>query len=126
LSVERRILPGATFWGDWTKHAFSATSWNHRPLGVQILALAYRTGEAWNESAYANPEFDAALGEALAIADADARREVMSRVQQILRDDGVIIQPYWRSLYNQHRGDVVNAEKHPSHEIHVYKIGFAA
>jgi peptide/nickel transport system substrate-binding protein len=126
IQVDHRIQPGATFWGDWTKHAFSATSWNHRPLGVQILALAYRSGEAWNESAYANPEFDAALAEALAIADADKRREVMGKVQQILRDDGVIIQPYWRSLYNHHRGDVVNAEKHPSHEIHVYKLGFAA
>ncbi|WP_425090361.1 ABC transporter substrate-binding protein [Tropicimonas sp. S265A] len=126
LSVERKILPGATFWGDWTKYPFSSTSWNHRPLGVQILALAYRSGEAWNETAFSNPDFDAALAEALSIADADARRAVMTRVQQILRDEGVIIQPYWRSLYNHHRGDVVNAEKHPSHEIHVYKLGFAA
>jgi len=126
IAVDHDIQPGATFWNDWTKHPFSSTSWNHRPLGVQILALAYRTGEAWNEAAYSNPEFDAALAEALAIADADARRAVMGRVQEILRNDGVIIQPFWRSLYNHHRGDVVNAEKHPSHEIHVYKIGFEA
>ncbi|WP_424967361.1 ABC transporter substrate-binding protein [Dinoroseobacter sp. S375] len=126
LQIEHRIQPGATFWGDWTKHAFSTTSWNHRPLGVQILALAYRTGEAWNETAFSNAEFDAALAEAMAIADADARREKMSSIQQILRDEGVIIQPFWRSLYNHHRGDVVNAEKHPSHEIHLHKIGFRA
>lgn len=126
LQVDHRIQPGATFWGDWTKHAFSATSWNHRPLGVQILALAYRTGEAWNETAFSNSEFDAALAEAMAISDAEARRAVMGKVQQILRDEGVIIQPYWRSLYNHHRGDVVNAAKHPSHEIHLYKLGFAA
>ncbi|MEM9392281.1 MAG: ABC transporter substrate-binding protein [Pseudomonadota bacterium] len=126
FTAEHRIQPGATFWGDWTKHAFSATTWNHRPLGVQILALAYRSGEAWNESAYSSAEFDAALAEALGISDADARREVMTKVQQIMRDDAVIIQPYWRSLYNHHRGDVLNAEKHPSHEIHVYKIGFSA
>ena len=29
-----------------------------RPLGVQIYALAYKTGEAWNETAFSNPEFD--------------------------------------------------------------------
>ncbi len=40
--------------------------------------------------------------------------------------DGVIIQPFWRSLYNHHAEGVVGAEKHPSHEIHLYKIGFAA
>jgi uncharacterized protein YciW len=26
------------------------TNWNMRPLGVQVIALAYRTGESWNES----------------------------------------------------------------------------
>jgi peptide/nickel transport system substrate-binding protein len=37
-----------------------------------------------------------------------------------------MIQPFWRSLYNHHNGTVVNAEKHPSHEFHLYKFGFAA
>jgi peptide/nickel transport system substrate-binding protein len=36
----------------------------------------------------------------------------------------VIIQPYWRALYNHHNGWLVNAEKHPAHEIHLHKIGF--
>ena len=45
-----------------------------RPLGVQILALAYRTGEAWNEGAYSNPDFDAKLDAALAVADAESAR----------------------------------------------------
>ncbi|MGJ8604772.1 MAG: ABC transporter substrate-binding protein [Marivita sp.] len=126
VNIKHTVLPGSTFWNDWTKFPFSATSWNHRPLEVQVLSLAYRTGEAWNESAYANPEFDALMADALSIADADTRREVMSKVQQTLRDDGVIIQPYWRALYNHHDGTVVNAEKHPSHEFRLYKLGFAA
>jgi peptide/nickel transport system substrate-binding protein len=126
INVKRTILPGATFWNDWTKFPFSGTQWNMRPLGVQVLALAYRTGEAWNESGFANEEFDRTLGEAMAIADADARREVMAKVENILRDEGVIIQPYWRSLFNHQNGKLVNAEKHPLHEIHVYKIGFTA
>jgi peptide/nickel transport system substrate-binding protein len=66
------------------------------------------------------------MADALSIADADKRREVMAKVQQTLRDDGVMIQPFWRSLYNHHNGTVVNAEKHPSHEFHLYKFGFAA
>ncbi|NNF71677.1 MAG: ABC transporter substrate-binding protein, partial [Rhodobacteraceae bacterium] len=74
IKVKRTILPGSTFWNDWTKYPFSSTNWNHRPLGVQIHALAYRGGEAWNEFGWANDEFDALLEEALAIADADKRR----------------------------------------------------
>ena len=126
VSIDRTVLPGSTFWNDWAKYPFSITEWNHRPLGVQVLALAYRSGEAWNEAAYANPEFDAKLNEAMSIADADARAAVMADVQRILRDDFVFIQPYWRSLYRHHKPEVLGAEMHPSFEIHVYKLGFAA
>jgi len=126
LNIKRTILPGSTFWNDWAKYPFSSTSWNHRPLGVQILALAYRSGEAWNEAAYSNPEFDSLLGDALAVADADARREIMAKLQMIMQEDGVIIQPYWRSLYNHARPGQVGTGIHISYEHHHYKFGFAA
>ncbi|NCQ23713.1 MAG: diguanylate cyclase [Rhodobacteraceae bacterium CG17_big_fil_post_rev_8_21_14_2_50_63_15] len=126
LRVRRRILPGATFWSNWREFPFSATQWNHRPLDVQVLGLAYRSGAAWNESGFANAEFDALLDEANRLVDTEARRVVMARLQTILRDEGVIIQPFWRALYNHHNGHLVNAEKHPSNEIHLYKIGFSA
>ncbi|WP_417724960.1 ABC transporter substrate-binding protein [Salipiger sp.] len=126
IRVTRRILPGSTFWNDWARYPLSITEWNHRPLGVQVLALAYRSGEAWNESGYANPEFDALLSKAMSLADAGERREVMARIEKILQDDAVMIQPYWRSLYRNMRPGVVGAEMHPAFEIHLYKLGFAA
>ncbi|MFZ7090698.1 ABC transporter substrate-binding protein [Primorskyibacter sp. 2E233] len=126
INVKRTVLPGSTFWNDWAKYPLSITEWNHRPLGVQVLALAYRSGEAWNEAGYANPEFDAKLNAAMSIADADARRVVMAEIEKIMQDDAVIIQPYWRSLYRHYKPGVIGAEMHPSFEIHVYKLGFAA
>lgn len=126
FSVKRTILPGATFWNDWTKYPFSATDWGHRPLGVQTLNLAYRSGAVWNESGFANPRFDELMDKALTIADADQRREVMAEIQTLLRDEGVVIQPYWRSTYRHVLPGVIGAEQHPSYEIHVYKLGFAA
>ena len=50
IKVKRTVIPGSTFWNDWTKYPYSLTVWYMRPLGVQVLALAYRTGEAWNET----------------------------------------------------------------------------
>ena len=126
INVTRTILPGSTFWNDWAKYPFSTTDWAQRPLGVQVLALAYRSGEAWNESAFSNEEFDTLLAEAMAIADADARREVMAKLQQIMQDEGVVVQPYWRSIYRHHAPNVVGGEMHPTFEIHVAKLGFAA
>ena len=90
------------------------------------MALAYRTGEPWNESAFANKEFDTLLAEALAIADADQRRKVMAKLQKIMQDEGVIIQPFWRSIYRHHKENIVGAEMHPTFEINVSKLGFAA
>lgn len=126
INIKRTILPGSTFWNDWTKYPFSATEWNMRPLGVQVLALAYRSGEAWNETAFANPEFDALLAKALSIADADARRVLMADIEQIMRDEGVIIQPYWRSIYRHYKDNVRGADMHPTFEHHHYKWWIAA
>ncbi|MFO7758926.1 MAG: ABC transporter substrate-binding protein [Roseovarius sp.] len=124
LRVNRRMVAGDTFWQNWLDYPFSGTQWNHRPLDVQVLGLAYRSGAVWNETGFADPDFDRLLDEAYRLADADARRDVMGQLQTTLRENGVIIQPYWRALYNHHNGRLVNAEKHPAHEIHVYKIGF--
>jgi peptide/nickel transport system substrate-binding protein len=126
LNVKRTIIPGATFWNDWTKYPLSTTDWAQRPLGVQVLALAFRSGEPWNESGFANAEFDSLLADALAIADADQRREVMVKLQMIMQDEGVIIQPYWRSIYRHHKDTVVGAQMHPTFEINVTKLGYAA
>lgn len=121
INVRRTVMPGATFWNDWTKYPFSATEWNMRPLGVQVLALAYRTGEAWNETAFSNEEFDRLLNEAMAVPDADERRVLMRRIQEILREEGVLIQPYWRSLYRHYDPRVKGAAMHPTYEHHHYK-----
>jgi peptide/nickel transport system substrate-binding protein len=122
IKVKRTVIPGSSFWNDWTKYPWSTTEWNMRPLGVQVLALAYRSGEAWNETAYSNPDFDAKLNAALAVADADKRREMMKDIQQILQDDGIIIQPFWRSLYRHTKPYVKGFDKHPTFELHLEKV----
>ena len=126
VNIKRSILPGSTFWNDWLKYPFSATEWNMRPLGVQILALAYKSGVAWNETAFANPEFDAELNKALAISDASARREVMVRLQTIMQEQGVLIQPFWRSVFRHANANVRGADAHPIFEHHHYKWWIAA
>ena len=122
IKVKRTVIPGSSFWNDWTKYPWSTTEWNMRPLGVQVLALAYRTGEAWNEAAYSNPEFDTKLNAALAIADAGKRKEVMKDVEMILQSDGIIIQPFWRSLYRHTKPYVKGFEMHPTFELHMEKV----
>ncbi len=125
LKVKRTIIPSSSFWNDWTKYPFSITNWNMRPLGVQVLALAYRSGEAWNETGFANPDFDARLNEALATPDLEARRAMMEDVERILQDSGVIVQPYWRALFCHMTDDVQNYAMHPTFEMHFEETSLA-
>jgi peptide/nickel transport system substrate-binding protein len=126
MKVKRTVLPGSTFWNDWAKYPFSSTNWNHRPLGTQVLGLAYRSGEAWNESGFANAEFDALLAEANSIADAGKRKVVMAKIQKIMIDEGVTIQPYWRTLTRHHKPELTGVDMHIAYLPQVYKWGFKA
>ncbi len=126
FNIKRTVLPGSTFWNDWAKYPFSSTNWNHRPLGTQVLALAYKTGEAWNESGFANAEFDKLLGEANSIADADKRRVVMAKIQAIMIDEGVTIQPYWRTISRHHKDTLTGVDMHIAYLPQIYKWGFKA
>lgn len=122
IKVKRTVLPGSTFWNDWTKYPYSMTIWYMRPLGVQILALGYRTGEAWNESAYSDATFDTKLKEALSISDPEKRRAVMKDLETILQDSGVIIQPFWQKLYSHMSPKVKNYGVHQTFQIDLQKV----
>ncbi|MET3593074.1 MULTISPECIES: ABC transporter substrate-binding protein [Mesorhizobium] len=126
IKVKRTVLPGSTFWNDWTKYPYSMTIWYMRPLGVQVLALGYRSGEAWNETAFSNPDFDAKLKEALSQIDVAKRKEVMKDVEQILQDSGVIIQPFWQKLYCHMNKKVKNYSMHQTYEMDFQNVWLEA
>ena len=84
--------------------------------------LGYRSGEAWNETAYANPEFDKKLVEATSQPDVEKRKLLMKELEQILQDSGIIIQSYWRSLYNHSATYVKNHGMHPTNEHDFYRV----
>ncbi len=122
FKIKRTVIPGSSFWNDWTKYPWSTTEWNMRPLGVQVLALAYRSGEAWNETAYSNPEFDKKLAAALAVADAEKRKVLMEDIEKILQDSGILIQPFWRSIYRHHADYVKGLFMHQTFELQLEKV----
>ena len=123
IKVKRTVLPGSTFWNNWTTYPFSSTNWNHRPLATQIWALAYRSGEAWNEFGWSSPEFDALLAEANSLADADERRKIAGKCQALIAEEGVTIQPYFKEDSRFHKPNV-HAPMHIAFLPQIYKYGF--
>jgi peptide/nickel transport system substrate-binding protein len=117
IDVKINLMPSASFWAVWEKVPFGYTGWTHRPLGVMVLGLAYRTGVPWNESSYSNPEFDRLLTEAEGILEVDKRRVVMAKLEQILQQDGPIVQPLWRVVQAGYDRRVKGFRMHPTSYI---------
>jgi len=114
VRVKLNVMPGAEYWDVWTRVPFGCTSWAHRPLGVMLLNLAYRTGVPWNESGYSNPEFDRLLNEAGGILEAEKRASVMQKLETILQDDGPMAQPVFAEAFTFMDKKVQGFEMHPS------------
>ena len=99
ITINVNVMPAAKYWEIWTETPFGGTAWTHRPLGTMVLSLAYRTGVAWNETRYSNPELEKALDAAEATLDVEARRAKMETVEKILQDDVPAIIPIFRPVY---------------------------
>ncbi|MEX0345837.1 MAG: ABC transporter substrate-binding protein [Rhizobiaceae bacterium] len=121
FNLKRTVIPGASFWNDWTKYPFSTTNWGPRPLGVQVLVLAYKSGEAWNESGHNDKEFDAILEKAVGIFDPDERRKLTKQLEARLQDSGVIVQPFWQNQSKHHTEAVKDNFVHQFREMHFEK-----
>ena len=122
INLSVNIMPGGTYWDRWLVAPFGFTSWTHRPLGVTVLNLAYRCGVAWNETAYCNPDFDTLLDQANGTFDVDERRALMAQLEQIIQDDSILIQPYWRAIHTASRTNVQGFELQPAREFHFYGV----
>ena len=119
VKVKVNVLPAAQYWDIWNANTnpFAFTSWTHRPLGVMVLGLAYRTGVPWNESFWSNAKFDELLTKAEGILDVDKRREVMKDLETIMQEEGPIVQPLWRSVFMAMDKKVKGFKAHPTSYI---------
>ncbi|MBC8440357.1 MAG: ABC transporter substrate-binding protein [Deltaproteobacteria bacterium] len=125
INIKMNVMPQTQYWDVWTKAPLSLTSWTHRPLAVMVLGLAYRAGVPWNESSYNNPAFDAALNEAEATLNVEARRAKMEKVEKILQDDAVMVQPFFRSVFTAVSDNVVGFEMDPVRYYRFHKVSLA-
>jgi peptide/nickel transport system substrate-binding protein len=116
------VVPATKFWEVWNKVPFGATSWGHRPLGTMTLAQAYRSGASWNESHFSDPDFDQALAEVEATLDIAERKAKMHKVEKILQDAAVMIQPLWRPIFILASGKVHGYRPHPARQMQLNKV----
>jgi peptide/nickel transport system substrate-binding protein len=125
IRLKLNVIPPAEYWSIWDKAPFGLTYWSHRPLGVMLYDLAYRSGSVWNESKFANPGFDAALDAAMAILDPKARAVQMRAAETILRENAVMVQPFWAEKFTAVSDRVIGHRVHPSDYFRMDRVGLA-
>ncbi len=119
IRLDINVMPAPQYWEIWDKTPFGFTSWTHRPLGTMVLSLGYRCGVPWNETRYCNPAFDAALDAAESTLEVEERRRLMEKVQRILREDAVIVQPLWQPKFTVASEKVKGFRAHPT-QYHLF------
>ena len=114
ITININKMPANQYWEVWDKAPWGYTAWTHRPLGTMVLGLAYRKGVPWNEAAYDNPKFDAALDDAEGTLDVNERKKKMAICEKLIQDDAIIPQPFWRSVFKATNKKVKGFKTHPT------------
>jgi peptide/nickel transport system substrate-binding protein len=116
VEVKVNVLPSTQYWDIWNAPTapFAFTAWTHRPLASMLYGLAYRSGAVWNESFWSNKEFDELLTKVEGTYELEKRKEMMSKLEQIMLDDGPAMIPLWRALITFHDKKLQGFQAHPT------------
>jgi peptide/nickel transport system substrate-binding protein len=88
--------PADGYWSNvWMKKPWSMSYLSGRPTEDMIFSLQYAKGAAWNDTFWDNERFNKLLIEARSELDQSKRREMYAEMQQLIRDDGGIILPFF-------------------------------
>jgi peptide/nickel transport system substrate-binding protein len=124
FDISLDITEPSGYWDRWTEVDLGITSWTHRPLATMVLPLAY-TKEAignWNETRWTDDEFETLLRQAEGTLDVDARREIMSKIEDIMQERGPIGNSFWKRVWNATRAEYHNVKAHPTSYDLLYEV----
>jgi len=93
--------PSDGYWSNvWLEKPFVMVQWGQRPTPDVMFSLAYSEDAAWNESHWKNARFNELLNLAKGELDQKKRAEQYREMQQLCRDDGGTIVPWFTNRVN--------------------------
>lgn len=105
LNVVRE--PNDGYWSNvWLKKPFCVVQWAGRPTPDVMFSLAYAADAPWNESHYKGEQFNKMMIEARAELDDARRAELYRDMQQLYRDEGGTIVPFFQNRVYARRANV--------------------
>ncbi|MCF7890842.1 twin-arginine translocation signal domain-containing protein [Candidatus Bipolaricaulota bacterium] len=86
----------------WLKANMMCTQWGARLNVANLLKVAYKSDADWNEGHYKNPELDDHIDRAAHGTDKQKRQKHFNKIQEILREEGPAVIPFFQQLYGGH------------------------
>jgi peptide/nickel transport system substrate-binding protein len=97
VEIEISVEPESVYYGDegWLEVDLGITGWGSRPYPQFYLDTMLISGAKWNESHFADEEFDQLVSIAGTTVDDSQRVKSYREIQQLLSDRGPILVPYF-------------------------------
>jgi peptide/nickel transport system substrate-binding protein len=115
INVEIEVRPENVYYSsnEWAEVELGITGYGARPIPQQFLVEAYASDGLYNESHWADEALDALITEAAQTTDEAARAALYSQIEQIFRDRGPIIIPWFAPMLGAAHSDVQGLEMAP-------------
>ena len=109
IRVEIVVMPEDGYWAEgWMVKPFTTVWWGGRPP-YEAFNVVYRGGGSWNESFFANAEFDALLDEAMGAADPVDQERIYGKLQCIAVNEVPRVVTVFRPVTLGIRNDVMGS-----------------
>lgn len=116
--------PDDSYWDNvWLKKPWCASYWGGRPSCDWFLSLVYAKGAPWNETHYADPEFQDLLVKARSELDDQKRKGMYARMQQLLHDNGGVVVLVFNNWVEAQSKKLAHGHIAPEFEADTYRIG---
>jgi peptide/nickel transport system substrate-binding protein len=94
----------------WLKKPFVASYWNGRPTCDWMFTQAYAADAAWNDTFWKHPRFNELLVAARSETDEAKRAAMYAEMQQLVHDDGGLINLVFNTYVNAHSKKIAHGE----------------
>jgi peptide/nickel transport system substrate-binding protein len=99
IPMEIKREPNDGYWSEvWNKQPFCTSYWGGRPTQDQMFSTAYLSTADWNDTKFANEQFDQLLVAARAELDGAKRTQMYADMGTLLRDEGGLICPMFNDF----------------------------
>jgi len=118
IPLEIKREPNDGYWSEvWNVQPFCASYWGGRPVQDQMYSTAYLSTADWNDTRFKNEEFDNMLFAARGELDQAKRKEIYSKMGNLVRDEGGLICPMFNDFIDAVNNKVGGYDPHPNGEL---------